>query len=100
MTANLRIEQLKADLCRLPQVSKVEVDQLSSGVVFVTTWFGDRCFGLYYHPREGSAVYDVAEQNFDAGPKEYFEQLGDAADRLLVVVQNPAKLSTAEALVG
>src|SRR5947209_3835464 len=74
---NKRLQQVASKLRRQSGVSRVEVNEFSSGAASLTVWFGDRCFGLDSNPNQGSIVYDVAEQIFDAGPAKHFDRLDD-----------------------
>ena len=80
-------------------VSRVEVEPLPSGIVYLTVWRADRCFGLAYYPKDGFIVYELDDESaFDAGPSEKFSNLDDASARIFEIVRSESR--TPAALVG
>lgn len=82
-----RFAELADAMKQIGGVSRVEMESFPSGVVFITVWVAERCFGLTYHPQSGADVYDVAEQTFNAGPSEHFRSIDRAEARLRDLVQ-------------
>ena len=54
---NKRLQQVASKLRRQSGVSRVEVNEFSSGAASLTVWFGDRCFGLDSNPNQPIDAY-------------------------------------------